>query len=82
MADAIGSDGVQTSDWVPVENEEGRIVTRLEFEGSVNFGGDRRSISPGTMGEGAAEDSPMFGILSFPPIDPVAGARADALWSS
>ena len=81
MADAIGSPGVQAGDWDQVENEDGVTVTRLVFEGSVNFGGER-SLVAGTRGVDAVEGDPEFGILSFPPAEANAGATADDLWSS
>lgn len=66
MADAIGSNGEQTSEWT----EDGRLI----FEGSVDFS-PRRSLTPG----GTSDDGLLVG---FPPQEVIPGAVADENWSS
>jgi len=66
MADAIGSNGEQTSQWT----DDGRLI----FEGSVDFS-PTRSLVPGP----ASADGLL---LAFPPAEVNPGAIADANWSS
>ena len=66
MADAIGSNGEQNSQWT----EDGRLI----FEGSVDFS-PTRDLTAGAQ----SDDGLLFG---FPPASVTPGAVADANWSS
>ncbi|WP_299768440.1 hypothetical protein [uncultured Dokdonia sp.] len=66
MAEAIGSGGVQSSEWT----DDGRLI----FEGSVDFSPTRSLTAGGVSADGA--------LVGFPPAAVTPGAVADANWSS